>query len=140
MVRFSTISSLPHSMELQSQDCDPVRTKFYGKYQVDDSSFVPMSEAVKRVTGGSLSSEEVRSMYDFSDGRDTGAKIPVDRTHRFSGDIAEASLLLRKQSEKVNEGIKKAKEQFDFEQKLKNIDGVTVDSVVSGSQGGSNGK
>lgn len=125
---FKTICFDPSDMVVCSAVSDPVASKDFGEYVVDDSHFVPMSEAVKRVTGGTLSPQEVRAMYDFSDGKDTGKKIPVDRSHRFT-DLAEISVEARKTAEKVKQGLKEAKEQYEFEQKLENINSVSVDSV-----------
>lgn len=126
---FKTISYFPDEMERCVCNADPVQDKDFGEYVVDDSHFVPMSEAVKRVTGGTLSSQEVRAMYDFSDGKDTGKKVPVDRSHRFT-DIAEISVEARKTAAKVQKGIAEAKEQFEFEQKLNSVNNVSVDSVA----------
>lgn len=99
--------------------------KDYGDYVVDDSSFVPMSEAVKRVTAGALMPEQIKSMFDFKDGKDTGAKIPVDRSHRFSGDIAEVSELAYQAVDDVNSSLAKAKDDYDYQVATGKIDPST---------------
>lgn len=133
LFRYSTYSCVPHSAEIIESDCNPVATKDFGKYRVDDSSFVPMSEAVKRVTGGTLSKEQISAMYDFPDGKDTGRKIPVDRTHSFTGDIAQAAKLLRDAEFKAQESIDIAKAEFDLDQKIEqlNSSAVSADSNTS---------
>lgn len=99
--------------------------KDYGEYVVDDSSFFPMSEAVKRVTGGTLSSDQVKSMFDFKDGKDSGVKIPVDRSHRFSGDIAEVSELAHQAANDVKASLSKAKDDYDYQVLTGKIDPST---------------
>lgn len=128
MYRFNGIAFFPSDMRVVDCVADPVASKQYGDYVVDDSSFVPMSEAVKRVTGGTLSQAEIKQMYDFPDGKDTGRKIPVDRSHRFTGDIVEVYQDNLAQQAAFNDKMKAAKEQFDFEQKLNAINGVDSSS------------
>lgn len=132
MRRYNTVCCLPGAMSLVDCEPDPVPYKNYGDYVVDDSHFVPMSEAVKRVTGGALSPDDVKVMYDFADGKDTGKKVPVDRTHSFSGDIAEMSYELRKSEASAKEQLAEAKAQFDYEQELKSINGA-ADTTSSNS-------
>lgn len=109
--------------------CDVVEVeqpkKDYGDYVVDDSSFVPMSEAVKRVTAGALTPDQVKSMFDFSDGKDTGVKIPVDRSHRFSGDIAEVSELAHQAVADVSSSLAKAKDDYDYQVATGKVDPST---------------
>lgn len=132
MIRFNTISFFPDDMECVAVNADLCASKDYGDYVVDDSHFVPMSEAVKRVTGGTLSEAEVKAMYDFPDGRDTGAKVPVDRTHRMmNGDIAEMSVEYKYAQKQAKESLDKAKEDFEFEQKMDLING-TSESTTQG--------
>lgn len=117
--RYSTISSVPLlEKETRIDDILVNLEKDYGESIVDDSYFVPMSEAVKNVTGQVLTPEQVKSMYDFADGKDTGAKIPVDRTHRFTGDIAEMSQELHATQKQAEQELINAKEQFDAEQRI----------------------
>lgn len=108
--------------------------KDYGDYVVDDSSFVPMSEAVKRVTAGSLTPDQVKSMFDFKDGVDTGVKIPVDRSHRFSGDIAEVSEFAYQAVADVSSSLAKAKEDYDYQVAAGKIDPSTGAASSSSSE------
>lgn len=134
MTRFKTISFFPSDMTIVDVDADLCASKDFGDYVVDDSHFVPMSEAVKRVTGGTLSEAEIKTMYDFPNGKDTGEKVPIDRTHRMmNGDIAEMSVEYKRAQKAAKESIDKAKEDFDFEQKLNAIN--NVDTADSTSQG-----
>lgn len=123
-----------HNVTMFSCDIVEVKQpeKDYGDYVVDDSSFVPMSEAVKRVTAGALSPDQLKSMFDFKDGKDTGAKIPVDRSHRFSGDIAEVSELVNQAADDVKASLSKAKDDYDYQVATGKIDPSTG-SVVSSS-------
>lgn len=132
MRRYNTVCCIPGSMSIVDCEPDPVPTKFYGNYVVDDSHFVPMSEAVKRVTGGTLSANDVKVMYDFADGKDTGKKIPVDRTHSYTGDIAEVSYHLRSAEASAKEALAKAKQRYDYEQEVKSLSGA-VDNVTTNS-------
>ena len=121
---FNTISFFPSDMSIVSDESDPQKSKKYGDYIVDTSSFVPMSEAVKRVTGGTLSKDDIQSMYDFADGKDTGQKVPIDRTHRFlSGDIAEMSVEVKAAEKAAKESLDRAYDDYQFEQKLNAVNG-----------------
>lgn len=86
-------------------------------YCVDDSAFVPMSEAVKQVVSGTSSPSNL--VYQFKDGKDNGEKVPYDRSHRFTGDIADISVEYREAQKVAGEVIKDARTQFEREQKAK---------------------
>lgn len=88
-------------------------------YIVDTSSFIPMSEAVKKVTGRMPDPATVKATYDFPDGRGSADKIPVDRTHRFTGDIAEVSVDLRAKAAIANKSVSEAYEQYQNEMAYK---------------------
>lgn len=49
-----------------------------GKYVVDDSHFVPFSEAVKQLGCNSIGSD-FNLEYDFENGKDTGVSMPLSR-------------------------------------------------------------
>lgn len=110
--RFNTISSVYGLMQLE-QYKEP--EQFDMPYIVDTSSFIPMSEAVKKVTGRMPDPATVRATYDFPDGNGTADKIPVDRTHRFTGDIAEVSVDLRAKSAIAKKSLTEAYEQYQTE-------------------------
>ena len=42
------------------------------EYIVDDSSFIPMKEAIKQLSAIGSSSDSLKPYYDFQDGKDTG--------------------------------------------------------------------
>lgn len=63
-------------------------------YIVDDSSFVPISEALKQLQNVQpLNESKLDSFYDFPDGKDNGMSIPISRSPRNFSDIAEISIL-----------------------------------------------
>lgn len=126
VVAYNTISCVPGVMSLGEYDCptcEPV-----GAYQVDTSHFVPACEAGAL----SLSAGDVagNGAYDFSDGRDTGVKIPRNRLHSYTGDLAEASVNLR-QAKADND--KSLKDAYDVYQSQK-----TLESLRFGSSSGDN--
>lgn len=129
LVRYSTISSIPSGDDgrLIMTSAQPVH--HYGPYVVDDSGFVPLSEAVKRVTGGTLSAQEVKAMYDFPDGRVTsGFRVPLDRRADFHGDIAEVSKAVRDSAKGAQEELADAYREFDIQQKLDAINNNSSDN------------
>lgn len=130
--RYNTITTIPDTLRVDTYLLQP--EKDYGEYIVDDSYFVPMSEAVKNVTSGAVSPEALQGMYDFKDGVDTGMKIPVDRSHRFTGDIAEVSKAVREAEAGAVEELKEARRQFDFEQKMNELNGNSVSESSDNSQ------
>lgn len=127
MIRYSTISTLGDCNFVTT--ADPVQV--VGSYVVDDSAFVPLSEAVKNVSAGAVSPAMVKTMYDFADGKDDGSSVPVDRTHSFTGDIAEVSQLQRKASEKVAKDFGEYLQDKVLDDKLQAINNGQVDSSSS---------
>lgn len=79
------------------------------KFRVDDSCFIPVSEALKSINHNSVTASEATTYYDFADGRDTGKKIPITRRADMR-DIAEIS----------NAIIDEAKELAERKEKLLN--------------------
>ena len=99
MLRYNTINTLGSGDFV----CFAEPKQIVGSYVVDDSSYVPLREAVKNVNAGAISPQVAKTMYDFPDGRDDGSKVPVDRTHNFHGDIAEVASIARESSKDVKE-------------------------------------
>ena len=95
-----------------------------GAYIVDDSNFIPISEAIKQLSNQGLTDLETRSFYDFVDGHDTGIKIPINRTHDGK-DIAEISQTIMEQvnviADKKLKSEEKIQQQLDFQNKINNI-------------------
>lgn len=86
-------------------------------YIVDDSAFIPQSEAVKQVNAlKALSDVEIKSMYDFPDGRDDGRKSSFIKYHK---DIAEVSQDIRAQTSKVKQSLKDYKDEVERRKKFK---------------------
>lgn len=130
LIRYSTISSLPSAGENRLVVGDFAPIHHNGPYVVDDSGFVPLSEAVKRVTGGALSSQEVKALYDFPDGRVTsGFRVPLDRRADYHGDIAEISKAVRDSAEGASIELADAYKQYEFEQKLNSINSNSSDNI-----------
>lgn len=72
-----------------------------GKYVVDDSKFIPMSEMVKRAAAQRSNGNDVKdnmNYYDFPTGKDNGMDIPRSRTEK---DLAELSVTIRKEGQKL---------------------------------------
>ena len=97
-----------------------------GERIVDDSKFIPMSEAVKQLSKmPPLSSGVIEGYYDFPDGRDDGRKVNVAR---MRPEIIELSVDIRKQNEQLKKDLKKAQkiaedkamfEKFKVQDKVK---------------------
>ena len=128
ITRYKKILSYPdEDKESRLVCCSNLAVHEYGAYVVDDSGFTPMSEAVKRVTGGTLSQAEVQAMYDVPNGRVTkGFRVPLDRRANFHGDIAEVSKAARNAREEAGEALQQSYEQFQHEQRLAEIQGTNV--------------
>lgn len=128
VIRYNTISSIPHKMqleEMQLSTCEPV-----GEYQVDTSHFVPQCESGAVV----LRAGEVgQGVYDFQDGKDTGAPVPSNRRHGYTGDIAEASVNYRESVHNAKESIDKAK--IDY---VNDMASKAADAAKAGSTGETN--
>lgn len=79
-----------------------------GSFIVDDSCFIPMSEAVKQlgVSGGAV--DESQLHYDFADGNDTGIPIPISRQKNVK-DIAEISSAIMDDVNKVTETLEETR-------------------------------
>lgn len=114
MIRLSSISTLcDDSVSLVDYE---IPEEPNGEYIVDTSAFIPMSEAIKQLKSGALGAGAVNGLYDFADGRDTGMKVPFDRTHSFTGDLSEMSVAVRDMQSDVADGLQDARKQFEREQ------------------------
>lgn len=77
---------------------------------VDDSNFVPESEILKKLDGArQLSDPEIKQLYDFADGKDTGTPIPFSRNAE-NLDIAILSKKIREKQKEIGNKIKEAEE------------------------------
>lgn len=115
MKRFKTINPLLGSSLVDFElTPEPI-----GEYCVDDSHFVPISEAVKSLTGnvGDLASQ---FNFDYKDGKDTGFKVPVDRTHRLDP-LVDTAMSLRENIEESSKKALKKAQQKALDEKLNNI-------------------
>lgn len=101
-------------------------------YIVDDSAFVPISEALKQLQNVQpMSDSQLDSFYDFSDGRDNGMSIPISRSPRNFSDIAEISSEITAKvkdiAQKKQEIENRIKEDIAFANSIKNL-GSNVES------------
>lgn len=94
------------------------------EYVVDDSSFVPMKEAIKQLSTVGSSIDSLRPYYDFQDGKDTGIEIPINRT-KDGKDIAEISSHIMEKVGEITEDIenqkRSIKQKEEFNAKLESI-------------------
>lgn len=94
-------------------------------YLIDDSCFIPMSEAVKQLGLNSSGQTNINALYDFSDGKDDGSSVPFTRQRAYQ-DIAELSTAITDKMNEIKEDIevqsKLQKTKQDFENRLKSID------------------
>lgn len=104
-----------------------------GEYITDDSHFVPESEVVKQLKGQSVLSPDAKMMYDYQDGKDTGQPIPVDRTHAYTGDVADLSVAMRLQKEDAETALKKSKREFEQSEFAKKVDADTASTASTSS-------
>ena len=78
------------------------------EYVVDDSNFVPISEAVKQLGANNTGADDLIACYDFPDGNDNGMSVPISRT-KNGKDIAEISSHIMAQIDETTEHIQKEK-------------------------------
>lgn len=105
MKRFKSISIFGSTLEEVKIPTWNKPTKRF----VDDSHFIPMSEAVKQLSKTSpLSNGVIETIYDFPDGKDTGMKPPVAR---LRPDLAVLSQTVREQNKAHEKALKKAVEK-----------------------------
>lgn len=129
--RYNTISVLPDVMSLVDYD---IPKEEVGEYQVDTTHFVPRceAEAVPIVSAGDPS---MQGMYDFADGRDTGGRVPFNRSHGYTGDIAEVSVAVREAQADAKSNLDKSYQEYQAQQAL---DALTGSSSETSNQGQSN--
>ena len=88
-------------------------------YIVDDSAFIPMSEAVKQLgLNHNFTGSDMKTAYDFPDGKDSGIPIPINRT-KNGKDIAELSQSIAEQQETISNELQKQKEFEDYQEQVK---------------------
>lgn len=83
-----------------------------GPYVVDDSCFIPMSEAIKQLGANGSGGSDETLLYDFPNGHDNGMAVPATRTKNIK-DIAEISTHISEQTEIMSEKIKESKKHYD---------------------------
>ena len=102
MIRFENISLF--GSKLVDEYVVPVQV--VGPRIVDDTNFIPMSEAVKQLSKtGNLTKGVIEGYYDFPDGRDDGRKVDVAR---LRPEIVELSVSAREKAQKLKEDLKTA--------------------------------
>lgn len=97
MKRYKTLSAFDNEIVECSEktNCD------FEESVTDPSFFVPESELIKRLHAGVAYGQALQGLYDFSDGKDTGINVPLDR---YKGiDRAELSEAIRTLDSSVTE-------------------------------------
>lgn len=98
----------------------------YGSYVVDDSNFIPMSEAVSQLQNSGGSELTSGLTYDFADGKDNGMKVPLGRRTGMK-DLAEVSQevanMQKDITEKAQTIAKQRQKEAAFEAALANAKG-----------------
>lgn len=93
-----------------------------GEYVVDDSNFIPMSEAVRQLTTNQVGQDIINQYYDFPTGKDTGETVPFSRT-KDCNDIAVLSSNIAAETAELAEKSAKnkaaAEKRAAFEAELK---------------------
>lgn len=132
MKRFNTIN---FTEKLSLIDYELPKTP-KSEYVVDDSCFIPMSEAIKQLSVNNGNGTTDGLMYDFENGRDDGRPIPISRCKDVK-DIAEISSAIMDDVNKVTESIeserKAIKKRAEFEaniQAIKNAGSASTDSTT----------
>lgn len=89
------------------------------EYIVDDSSFVPIAEAIKQLgtnpnfeAGGTYGKD-----FDFVDGKDDGSDLPVGRT-REGNDIAVISSAVQENIDNYNAEKQRVKEEIQYRENI----------------------
>lgn len=104
-------------------------------YVVDDSNFVPMSEAVRQLGSGAVDNSIVDQYYDFPTGKDTGESVPFSRTKECN-DIAVLSSKISEDTAELADKISKNKaenakrEAFEAELKSASVQNSTDTSAT----------
>ena len=117
--RFNTINT--HS-KLEVVEYELPQTQS-SEFVVDDSNFIPMSEAVKQLGSNNIGTDVKNNYYDFPDGKDTGISVPITRT-KDGKDLAEISSDIMN---KVNDMSNKLAAEREYQKKVKDFN----DSVNS---------
>lgn len=129
MFRFETISVfgsplLSSYKKDKGMISDDITCSLSDEYTVDDSHFSPISEAVKRLSGGTVqfTGDEVAQCFDFANlkGVDPGFKVPFVRSSGYK-DIAELSQYMIQVSSDASESLKSDLDRAKDEQVLADI-------------------
>lgn len=113
---FKTINS---SGDLELIDA-PKFKKDMSRSVTDKTNYVSDSEAIKRLTlQGSqpLTNPQLQAFYDFTDGKDTGMKLPITRLKGV--DIAEVSTEIKKETENIKDALEKEQKKKALYDSLK---------------------
>lgn len=124
VLKWSKINAIDGSGSLKEVERKRTITK-YGKYVVDDSKFVPMSELVKRnVESGNttMTNREIKGYFDYPEGYKNGKSKEVDVSTRLNRDIGEVSKNLHDKEVKVKAELEK---QIRINEKIKRFNEKT---------------
>lgn len=103
--------------------------KKFGASQADKSHFVPVTDLSQIV--GNMTDSEKSSYYDFPDGKDTGASVPLSRKHE---DLAVLITEGRKLKKEVDSELSEAIEAEKNRQVVDNLLKSTTSSSDSSKE------
>lgn len=121
MKRFSKIT--PFGMGLQDYELPP--QKDFGESLSDRRYFSPTADSVRTISSSALP----KQYYDYPDGVDTGAPVPISR--RKGVDMAVLSNVIRSQQDAIKDALDSANQKMQIHQQL---DSVVNPGPVTGVQ------
>lgn len=121
MKRFTQIT--PFGMGLQDYELPP--QKDFGESLADKRYFSPTADSVRTISSSALP----KQYYDYPDGIDTGAPVPIAR--RKGVDMAVLSNVIRSEQNAIKEALDSANQKMQIHQQL---DSVVNPSPVNGVQ------
>lgn len=121
MKRFTQIS--PFGMSVKDYEIPP--QKDFGESLADKRYFSPTADSVRTISSSSLP----KQFYDYPDGVDTGAPVPIAR--RKGVDMAVLSNVIRSEQNAIKEALDSANQKMQLHQQL---DSVVNPTPVTGVQ------
>lgn len=126
MSKYNTLSTIGMASEIKTivRDSKDDFVHITAPYVVDDSKFCPTKNALENLKGQVLSDEQIAQAFDFPDGKDNGASLPIARG-RYA-DITEVEAELKQ----TNDSLKKSYEDFSESEKRKAKQQERLDALM----------
>lgn len=108
----------------------------FGESVTDDSFYVPEKELIRRLQNGVAYGSALKGSFDFSDGKDTGMPIPIDRHKGI--DLAEVTEFARTTAANAVDNLKadnKAAAEKAAAEKAAAAADAAANAAVSGDTG-----